>query len=217
MTPLDIQGIEEKARQTLDLIAASVLEGQELTPEFVGDAVTRYAHAWLGLSEIGRTNRNEAIDRWNREIHLNPENEYAWCVIFIQHVYLAVSQACGKPDLVPKDTAGSQALATWAEHNGLATIVPAHAQKGSIIVFRDGSSPYGHAEIITAVNGQRYFSVGGNTNSEFSRDGGDVGEHKDVAWGRFGPVGSRRGAKKRWTRCIIPIGGLMRYSWGSNE
>lgn len=177
----------------------------------VGNAIVRYARAFLGMGEIGDTNRNDLIDAWARELHYNPGNP--WCMIYVQHVYRAVSNAYGKPDLIPHDTAATQSFADYAEAHGLLTIATKCSTPGSLIIFRSGTTNLGHIEIITECDEHYYSSIGGNTSSEFSRDGGDVGEHTHVLWNRFGPVGSERRGQSRWTRGIVPLDRLLRHAW----
>lgn len=185
------------------------------TPEeIVGRAIALYAVSFDGMEETGTTNRNAIIDEWNAEMKRKPGDP--WCVIFAQHCVYAVCKALGKPDLLPYDTAGTQALADYHEKRGLLTIDTRRATPGSLIVRRDGpvgsdKGKTGHMEILVDARELTYDSVGGNTNSEHSRDGGDVGIHMGVRWTKYGPVGAERDGM--WMRGIIPIEALVKYHW----
>lgn len=173
--------------------------------------VTQIALGYEGVSERGTTNTGYLVDKWHRELGLNPG--LPWCVMFGQHVYKRASLFFGMPDILPINTASTQKLADEAEVLGLATIDITRATPGSGIIFRDGKHYRGHFEILMKTDPRTYDSVGGNTNSEFSRDGGDVGLHSNRGWNVYGPVGTMKSTERRWTRCIIPLPALYEKYW----
>lgn len=208
---------EAAAVEKVERFIARFTEENDFTPgicppySMCETVVVGIAMCYVGISEIGTTNTGYLVNIWHEELGLNPG--LPWCVIAAQHVYRKASDVFGMPDLLPYDTPSTQGLADKCEKNGLFTIDVSKATPGSSIIFRDGKHFRGHQEILVRTTPVVYDSVGGNTNSEYSRDGGDFGFHRDRGWGVYGPVGTMRSTERRWTRGIIPLPALYDKFW----
>ena len=208
---------EALAVERVERFLSSYIESSDIIPGccpsyiHCQSLVVGVALSYEGVSEKGKTNTGYLVNLWHEELGLNPG--LPWCVIWNQHVYRKVSDAVGMPDLLPFNTPSTQKCADVAESKGLFTIDVSKATPGSSVIFRDGEEYLGHQEILLRTTPTVYDSIGGNTNSEFSRDGGDVGLHHDRGWGVYGPVGTMRSAERRWTRGIIPLPALYEKYW----
>jgi hypothetical protein len=179
--------------------------------EQLGTAVASMAECYTGVKEIKYSNRGYLVDTFAAGLGI-PSGQ-PWCMTFVQYVFKQVSDTFHMQDLLPYDTASTQSFANWAEKEGLATIDVKKATRGSLIVFSLGKRPrVGHIEILTEVGATWYNSIGGNTDDGDSMNGGAVCKHERRAWFAYGPIGVARvvdGAARRWTRCIVPIEGLV--------
>lgn len=195
------------------------LQGVQPTLQNVQQAIVEMNACFVGVTEIGKTNTGYLVNRFADDLSPVDKDPHgnSWCVNYAQAVYLYVSQGFGRPDLLPYNTPGSQALAQWAESKGIARTKPKYAEPGSHLVWRDGDGGFGHDELLDTTDSTIYDSTGGNTSGEGSRDGGAVCRHRRVPWAKWGALTPEsdfiRSDTKRWLRCIIPVSELMRLYW----
>ena len=171
-------------------------------PHFRG-AVSSYAEAFLGVREIGTTNAGYWIDRFLKDVGLNPG--FAWCLALVQFVVKRASMILGQTDLIPLDTAGTQKFAGWIEENFIDVTDVAQLSPGDIPVWRNGKgSGLGHTGIITRVDKENkiIYTVEGNTSKANYRDGGWVAE-KTYTFDEFSEIGIAKSG--RYLRTVLSL------------
>lgn len=171
-------------------------------------AICEIAEAFEGIREVGKTNSGFWVDKFLKETHLNPG--YAWCMAYVQYVYRLASQLFYKPDLLPKDSAGTQIMAQWAMNNNLGMLDFQSINKGDIIIWRNHSkSDKGHTGLILEVipkpfNIQRIRVAEGNTTRiGWGREGGWLAfkEYSISELGKLGDEGQL--PNQRYVRAVI--------------
>lgn len=200
-----------------DLYAAQRIEDlqnfytpRSATRPHLRGAVCSLMEAFVGVREIGRSNRGFWINKFHAEVHLAPGQ--AWCVMFVQYVYRHAAAWFELPDPLPFDTAGTQALAAWAEKNGLLRASLSEVQWGDLLIWRNGkNSPQGHVGMVRSpavLNGPGVVNiktVEGNTSATNYREGGIVAykeyNYEDADLGKVGP--------KRYLRCAVSFDALI--------
>lgn len=118
------------------------------------------------------------------------EKGQAWCSYFAKQVWveayaddarlLAKVKACGSGGAV-NTLENYHADGTFTVNK---TPVP-----GAIVIFEEGNGPNGHAGIVTAVSGNIFLTVEGNTNTDGSRDGYEVAAKSHQLDAPFKPAG----------------------------
>lgn len=154
--------------------------------ESIRNAILEIGKAFVGTQEIGKTNKGYWVSRFQKDLGLNGK---AWCLSYIQFIY-KMSSELHKPssDILPYNTAGTQALFNWATNRGYVFIDYGQLQTADIIVWRNGITSLGHVGFVVNVEGNIITTNEGNTNSTFSRDGGLVTE-KTFDIFRWGDIG----------------------------
>lgn len=195
------------------------LRGSEINEVNVRNAIVSMASCFIGISEILKTNTGYLVNHMADELSEKDNDPHGnpWCVIFGQYVYKRVSRAYEKPDLLPYNTAGSQALAAYLEKKDIANTDYNKVAMGDGMIWTYPGGIHGHFEICATSNKTEYSSIGGNTNGEFSRDGGAVHAHMKVPWKKWGastaePTFSKHDDKK-YLRCTVSVADLMRFAW----
>jgi hypothetical protein len=199
---------DRKAIDTLQEIEITFSVSDPRMKDHFRTALVRTLEAFLGVREIGTTNKGFWIDKFHKESGLRPG--YPWCMMFLQYAYRFVSRITGLSDIIPFNTAGTQAFAQWGETNGYCRTNMADVTIGDLIVWRNGSSSQGHVAAIVDVStdhGNVYSvtTIEGNTSSADYRDGGTIAEkHYSIAPAELGA--KKRG---RWIRCIVSVDALL--------
>lgn len=179
--------------------------------ETLRSSIVEMGYAFLGVSEIGTTNTGFWVDKFNKDIGLFGK---AWCVAYVQYIYKYSCYIWGAPDILPNNTGSSQRLYDWAEGKDLTFTDYMLLKPADIVIWRNGRlSPFGHAGMaseIDIMNPELVGTLEGNTNSKYSRDGGDVCHHTTNIL-RYGDIGVPR-TGKRFVRGFISFDKLFDYS-----
>lgn len=147
--------------------------------------VIQIARSQVGVMEspIG-TNRGPQVDQYVQSTGLDPEGGYAWCVCFLYWCFVQAAEAANKPNPMPK-TAGVLDLWRRAGNKGLlrvgrsaAVASPELVRPGMIFIIDSGGG-YGHAGLVSSVQGVTMTTIEGNTTDKSgSREGVGVFERK---------------------------------------
>lgn len=203
---------DRQAQAAIDAVIQRA-EGKQATKSALRAGIYTVSMGFLAVREIGSTNKGYWIDKFHRALGLNPG--LPWCLMFIQYVYRVVSDAYSVPDLIPFNTAGTQALAQWAEKNKLTRSNLREASEGDIIVWADGKTGRGHVGIITDagcvgnLETVAIATIEGNTSDKDYRDGGGVCEKNYTYHSRDLGASRRQG---RWLRCVVSFDALCRMA-----
>ena len=182
--------------------------------ETLRNSIVEMGYAFVGVSEIGTTNTGFWVDKFNKDIGLN---KVAWCVSFIQYIYKYSCSIWNMPDILPFNTGSSQGLFVWASKNKLTFTDYTLLKPADIVVWRNGAkSSLGHVGLSSKIKidePEIVSTTEGNTNSEFSRDGGDVCYHTANIL-RYGEIGipSKTNPQKRYTRGFISFDAIWDFS-----
>lgn len=167
--------------------------------ESIRQTILRLGDIFVGTREIGTTNKGYWVSRFQKDLGLDAK---AWCLSYLQFIYKVASELHKSNfDILPYNTAGTQALFNWAYNRGYTFTDYAQLQPADIIIWRNGATALGHVGYAFELTGQMVTTNEGNTNSAFSRDGGLVVKKTfDIL--RWGPIGK---AKKidRYVRGFI--------------
>jgi hypothetical protein len=177
-------------------------QGQPGTIDNIRAALIDVLHAFVGVGEIGTSNRGHWVDRWQEMIGLEGK---AWCMAFVQAMYYYASSIFQIRDMLPYDNALARAVWNWASQKGCTTASIDDVQPGDIIIWSDGNTISGHTGIVTGRSGSTIATVEGNTSSANWRDGGHVEEKYyvlDESWGKPQKC-------KRWARGVIQFSKLF--------
>ena len=174
-------------------------------------AVLSVAEAFLGVREIGTSNRGYWINKFHKEVGLEPG--YPWCLMFIQYVYRIAATMVGVPDILPYNTASTQSLASWAEKKWLCLDSLTMLHPGDLLIWKDGNKSAGHVGMVTHITDRseniEIQTIEGNTSSTKYRDGGLVAV-KEYTYER-GDLGDAR-TRGRWLRCVVSFDRLLDYT-----
>lgn len=199
-TTVDIQ-----AEQKLKLVTESIKK-MPLTAENFRSALVQVGRSFLGVSEIGTTNTGYWVSKFNKDLGLGAA---AWCLSYVQFVYKYTSNIFGLKDVLPYNTASTQSLWGWAYKNNLTFTDYTLLKPGDIFIWRNGITRLGHTGFLSESAGELVSTLEGNTNSAFSRDGGDVCEHKYSVL-RWGPVGVSK-KTSRYLRGFVSLDKLLLF------
>lgn len=181
-----------------------------LSRETLRSAIVSIGTSFIGVSEVGTTNTGFWVDKFNRDIGVFG---VAWCVAFVQYDYKYSSYIWNVPDILPYNTASTQNLYEWAEKNDLVFTDYTLLKPADIVVWRNGMTKLGHTGFVSKINPDNptiVSTIEGNTNSTFSRDGGDVCEHTANIL-RYGEIGVTK-TIERYTRGFISFDKLWDFS-----
>lgn len=178
------------------------------TLENLRAAVEDIVHAFAGIHEVGETNTGYWVDIFHRALGLEPG--MSWCLMFVQYVLWVASGIWSKPDILPKNVAGTQACWRWAVAEDLVVLLRVDVQPWDVMIYTNGSTDHGHTDFAVEV-GPQMRSFGGNTSSAHSGNGGEVAE---VSWSemRYGTWGKKR-PNARWVRGAISLEKLYNKYW----
>jgi|GEM_PF-1221269 hypothetical protein len=187
--------------------------------DVVQNAIVETARVFLGVRELGTSNSGYWIQRFLSAAGLS--EGYPWCMGYVQWVFADVSGIWHLTDLIPRNTGSTQGAWKWAAELGLVHSDPEKVDKGDVPIWRNGLSAQGHTGIVTSAPyqsmGEMIRTIDGNTNGEYSRDGGQVAEHAWPVdrWGPWGDVAAKKQAKagRRYVRGVISLEALMHQFW----
>ena len=194
-TPQDIV-----IQTTLDLIRDRFAK-MPATIENVRAAIVAVEYALIGVAEIGKSNCGYWVDIFQKSIGMHGA---PWCLAMQQYVFKYVASFWLFPDLLPFDTASTQALWRWADQQDLTVSTFDALYSCDLVIWRDGSRDLGH--VGCAVTDPNYEQrntitlIEGNTSTADWRDGGHVAE-KVYTEGELNMGISR--PDKRWCRGAI--------------
>ena len=131
------------------------------------------ALAYVGTVERGGANRGPHVERFLRSVGLSPGQP--WCAAFVSHS-LDAAGICG-----PLDGRGrvvrSGLAARFITSRGIRASAVLRGTRsvpdGSVVIWRRGSGPFGHAGFVVRWRGARGETVEGNTSSGASSSQAD--------------------------------------------
>ena len=171
---------------------------------------------FVGVSEIGTSNRGYWVDIFSAPFG----TAIPWCAAFIQWaLWFTGVKVLSWTDLLPHNTAGTQDTYYFAKRNKLVVYAYAETDAGDLTIWKDVTEPReperGHIEAQTVHAMNVMTSLGGNTSSEFSRDGGDVGERPvnpgKWIWGTPAATWLAKNPKGRYVRGAVSFARLFAY------
>lgn len=151
--------LAEKGRRNL----VSKLAGK------IAEAAIHIAAGYIGIREIGSTNRSPLIDRWLRALGVPVGNP--WCMAFVQGVVAEAAVQHGVADPLKPDTASC--LDLWNRVPKSWKFGPMDGKRGDIAIWKH-SATTGHTGIVEYYEGGFYHTIEGNTNDDGSREGYEV-------------------------------------------
>ena len=163
-----------------------------MTPYAYRDALLRACEDSLGIVETTR-NSGPEIDEWLKYVNAKPGDP--WCIAWIASMHRIAAVQCDVPNPCPR-LAGALNLYSHAIREARADLpVP-----GDVVILDTGEpGGAGHGEIVTGVSpdGERIWTIGGNTNAAGSRNGDRVAAHE--GWKpRTGVRGALVGFLRLW-------------------
>lgn len=167
-------------------------------------AIIATAEAFDGIREIKTTNTGHWINKFHRDIGLDPG--LYWCLMYVQYVYKWACSIWDLPDILPYNVAGTQRLWDWAEREGLVGVAAEEFGYGDIVIWRNGMTSGGHTGIVVYRDDSQYATMEGNVGANW-RDGGGV-ERRVQPYDKWGTVGVPR-EHDRWTRGVIKFDALF--------
>lgn len=121
---------------------------------------------YVGLREIGNTNRGPKLDEWARALG-KPLGIY-WCMSAVQGIFAETAKDMGCPDPLKPDTAGC--LDLWNRVPDSWKVGPHEGRRGDIPIWDHGDGA-GHTGIAAGYGAGLYSIFEGNTNDDGSRNG----------------------------------------------
>jgi surface antigen len=118
------------------------------------------------------------------------EKGQAWCSYFAKQCWVEAYADNAKYLAIVKECGSGGALNTLENYrNNKNFAVNTAPVPGAIVIFEEGHGPNGHAGIVTAVDGNIFLTVEGNTNTDGSRDGYEVAAKSHELGLPFKPAG----------------------------
>ena len=191
--------------QNLDSIRAHVEAGN--VPATARELLLIVARAFLGIAEIGNSNRGYWIDKMESALGIQG---LAWCMAYVQYVFRLTSDLLKRPDLLPCESPSTVKVFEWAKEKDLVVYLWSATAPGDIIIWRDGPKYQGHTGIIDSIDDSHMRTIEGNTSGGNMRDGGHV-QLKTRGLGDFGQPGKPSSA--RYIAGFISLSKLMEAFW----
>ena len=134
-------------------------------------AALKIATSFIGTVESGGNNRGPLIEQWLTRVYAQPGD--AWCAAF---AWCCVDDALKLLSLPNPIRPCASVVRLWSIlPDGTKSSAPV---PGCWAFHRDPENPHlGHLGFIEFVDGDKTYSIEGNTNAEGSRTGGGVWRH----------------------------------------
>ncbi len=140
----------------------------------------------LGVTEVGDSNSGKRVLEYQRATNLDGTG-WPWCAAFQcwcirewlkdQAVLDAFKFTAAQAEAWRPKTASAFGFESWGRDHGLLVVAEAE-QPGFVLHTADlVTFKFSHIEVIDDDNGDKLYSVGGNTDDGLGRDGGAVCEH----------------------------------------
>jgi hypothetical protein len=148
----------------------------------VEDTIVSIARGYIGQQEVQPNQSFKDPVFLKKMLGVGWYRTASWCSFFAKLVWKEAYTKLGSltnASLVNRYASGSS-RETWNNFRAskefkTSTTVP---KVGAIVIWQEGDSlTNGHVGIVTAVNGNTFSSVEGNTNADGSRNGYEVAEH----------------------------------------
>lgn len=133
----------------------------------VTQRILSVAQSQLGISEGPKHDNTGPMEKYLQAVGLGPG--YSWCMGF---VYWCVAQACKEGGLVNPLVKTGGVLRQWNEVPKRYKITK-DPKPGDIFIMDFGKGQ-GHTGFVTKVEGDRIFTIEGNSNDDGSREGYEV-------------------------------------------